>query len=456
MKVVPFLFCITIYREAPDNIMLHCCNSAVVNSILVYKILIMKTKAKGINPRFALLIPLRQIAGFICIGFILICTGCNDDREPVASVYEYIKPSYSPIHLKVVPDTLVFKLSESMFNEVESYNIFVQDGVTYFAVHDKRGKSINIYNFASRDLVKRYFFKDMFPTERLYKNSMYVKNFDSIFVTNNVSLCIFDKNGVRKKTINFFDESRTPKPAFKVTSPPVLKGDTLYMGVNTHVSETSLDELKRWKAMYQFNLHTRKFAMVYHYPRQYQENFFGNSFLYCYYCYNDRGNVVFSFAADTVIYETNFTDYHKAYYAKSRFQQANIDPVPEQTLVKKEGSKAFLLRDSYNVILFDPYKKRYIRIARQKMSEADVEARKGTYTTSAIIFDDNFKIIGESELNDTFALGSVFFTPDGNMYARVMSKDENALRFVRLTYSEEPAHAETPPVSTAYHIAPHK
>jgi hypothetical protein len=154
------------------------------------------------------------------------------------------------------------------------------------------------------------------------------------------------------------------------------------------------------------------------------------------YCVNDKGNLVFSFSADTSIYETNLEDYHVAYYGKSRFQEEDISPVPETELEKDNGFKQLTIRDSYGPIYYDSYKKRYLRVARQKISGELYETNKWERRSSFIIFDENFRIIGEGRFPADLSYSSIFFTPEGRIYSRVNIKDEYALHFVRLAYEE--------------------
>ena len=106
-------------------------------------------------------------------------------------------------------------------------------------------------------------------------------------------------------------------------------------------------------------------------------------------------------------------------------------------MLNDKGFENYLLRDSYGPIYFDPYAKRYLRVARSSISKADVDAKIRIKKQHLIIFDDQFKIIGESPVNDSMYLHMVFFTKEGNIYARTNAKDEYALHFVRLVYNDK-------------------
>jgi hypothetical protein len=179
--------------------------------------------------------------------------------------------------------------------------------------------------------------------------------------------------------------------------------------------------------------------LYYHLPELYQNNLYGFNFLNYNYCYNNHGRFVFSFPADTNIYETDLAGCHVAYYAKSRFHSGNITPVSKEELQGNDaGYKQYKLRDSYGPVYFDPFRKRYLRLAKQKISAADYTNKKLERKESVIVFNENFKIIGELEITDDFAFSTLFFTSNGDMYARVKPGDEYALHFVRLEYKEDP------------------
>jgi hypothetical protein len=170
----------------------------------------------------------------------------------------------------------------------------------------------------------------------------------------------------------------------------------------------------------------------------YQYSLYGDHFLDYNFCLNNKENFVFSFPADTNIYESNLSDYHVAYYAKSLFQQKPITPLTIADLKEDEIKfKQYKIREAYGSIFFDPFKKRYLRLAKQKIDEADYDAKNRDRKQSIIIFDENFRIIAESEVPTNLAFNTLIFSSTGSMYIRVNSSDENALHFARLAYIEK-------------------
>jgi hypothetical protein len=364
----------------------------------------------------------------------LLHISCQESATTVTSTYKYIKPAYSDIQLLPQADTLHFSLSDNSYNEIKSFNYFIHKGVAFISFLDGRSQCVTVYDFSTQQRIKKIKLKKWLKNQPLYKNSVYIRNFDSIFITNQTTLYLFDSTGNLKKSIDFDDKKYA---VFDNSRPMVIQQNLLYMGVRPYVSETSLPELKRWRLLYEFDLQHATKHLAYSLPEIYQKNLYGYNFLDYSYCYNNKGNVVFSFPADTNIYETDLRNYHMAYFGKSRYQIGNIAPVPEDAIKNDKAYREYRLRDSYGSIYYDPFKKRYLRLARQKVSETDFQAKTGIKKQSIIIFDEYFKVIGEPSVIGDFSFSSLFFTEKGQMYARVNSKDEYALNFIRLAYVED-------------------
>jgi hypothetical protein len=372
---------------------------------------------------------------YIQLVFILLCFSClkcGDKPETVPSTLTFIKPAYQNIRLEQFGDTLHFRLSKNTYNEIKSFNYFEDNGIPYLSFYDRRSESVCIYNFSNQHRVKKLYLKKVFSDQKMYKTSVYTKNFDSIFVTNNYSLYLIDSASNKKSSIDFFQRSEA-MPFFENQVPVAIRNNKVFMGVRPYVSESSLNKIKEWRIVYEFDMQNNKKELYYGVPSIYQSNLYNDRFFAYGYCLNDKGNFVFSFPADSNIYETNLTDYHKAYYGKSRYQQSPILSFSNQELKEDDSRKPYVLRDSYGPLFFDSYNNRYLRVAWQKLTEEEL-ANNVKRKQSIIIFDNNFRIIGESELDNKIYAPSLFFADKGTMYFRVNPEDENAVNFARLTY----------------------
>jgi len=381
---------------------------------------------------------MKQYIIYIGLCWMICCLpnyGCREASGNVSSKYNYLKPVYDKIELRPQSDTLNFQLEDSNYNNIGSFNYFNQNGKELISFYDKNSKSLLIYDFNSRNQILRIPFKKWFVGERFKKVYTYVVNFDSIFVITDKRLFMVDSSSRIKKGIELFNDPKQ-KALCDNETPAVLQGNMLYMGVEPALNETSLKEHQQWKVVCGFNLINDEKELLYELPLIYKKDLYGYPFMnYCY-CINDRGNFVFSFPADTSIYETNFKDIHNAYFGKSFLQTETIAPLTKKQLENGDSYKEYNLRESYGSIYYDPYNKRYIRLAKQKINESDFMAKNRIRGRTLIIFDEQFKIIGESPLADKYEPKSIFFTPNG-MYARFHYSDEQAIHLVRLNYSDK-------------------
>jgi len=375
-----------------------------------------------------------EIIKLISISVIFI--GCHPKENIVQATYKYIEPVYGEIKLAPVEDTLRFPLNEHTYKRIEALNLFKDHSTVYLAFYDRGSKSLNIYDFYSSRLIKRTSLYSWIKKKKLDKASLFVKNFDSIYITTMSSLYLLDSSGVIKKKMEY-PEDLSRRPYITSTAPAIFKGDMMYMMVKPSINDKSLEAQRQWRVLYEFDINNEKKTRYYPLPDIYQNNFWGYAFVDYGYCVNDKGNFVFSFAADPNIYETNLSNYHVAYFGRSKFQKGDISPVSKELLQKEDGYKVYSLRDSYGEILFDPYRKRYLRLAKQKMTEADFQSHTVRKKRSIIVFDENFKLIGESPLDTDLSFDFTLFLDDGSIYTMAKTNDENVLYFVRLVYNDE-------------------
>src|SRR5262249_25514923 len=162
------------------------------------------------------------------------------------------------------PDTITIPLNENTFNAIKSVNVFTKDGKDYLAFFDQRSESLNIYLLQTSQLAKRIPVKK-YLHQSLYKTTVYVKNFDSIFITNQNKLFLLNSVEKIKKSVDFIEKKHNnPYALFDNSNPPVFYGKYLLAGVRPYVKETSLSALQEWKVLYAFDLHNKKAVLRYH------------------------------------------------------------------------------------------------------------------------------------------------------------------------------------------------
>src|ERR1044072_1136567 len=187
-----------------------------------------------------------------CIISSIVYIGCKENPTTIASTYVPITPAYNDIQLVPQKDTLKFFLDEYTYNVVRSFNLFKDHNKPFYAFYDRGSKTLNIYDFPTRRLIKKTSLKKWVNTSKLDKLSIYVKNFDSILVTTRTKLYLFDSSGDSKKK---FELNSVTEPALITnTAPPVFKDNSIFIGIPCSFSSASLEQQKHWRVLYGFDL----------------------------------------------------------------------------------------------------------------------------------------------------------------------------------------------------------
>jgi len=372
---------------------------------------------------------------FLLLGLFTLLLSCRDDNK---AQMKYLTPVDKNINLNTTGDTLVFNLPADSYNRIRSFNYFIDHENEYISFYDKQSASVNLYEFNSGALIKRIPLKSYLPHRKFEKyTTVYYKNLDSLFVMNGITLYLLNN---AMKVTDSFEFQRNPFVAFasfKNGNPPIFLGDKMYTIAKPYLSTQDKKEYIKWRAMYELDLKNNTTELKYRMPQVYQDSLLGYNFFETSYCFNNKGKIVFSFAADSNIYETDLEGYNTAYHGKSAFQKSSLNAATMAELNDEEDvNKYYLLRDSYGGIYFDPYSKRYLRIAEQKITESEYILGKKEKNKTVLFFDEDLRAIGETKLAGDIELSTILFTRNGHMYIRTGFKAENALYFVRLEYGE--------------------
>lgn len=370
---------------------------------------------------------------FIFASFI----SCQEDGVQKVSYSPIQAPRYDNISMEITTDTIHLPLNDTTYNTISSMNLFIDHQKEYLSIFDDRSGSVNIYQLDSQKLIKKVLPKNYLRENKLYKTSVYCKNFDSIFISNNMhKLFLLDTSGIVHRAFTFPDRSRSVATIFENYRPLIRKKELIYTGIRPTGLLSSKKELMKWKVLYCFNFDKVKTSTHYYLPERYRSSFYSYNYLDYSYCINDKSNIIFSFPADSNLYETDLNNMNLAHFGKSRFQQGDIKPVKDSEEKDDLGYKQFMLSDGYGPVYYDSYNKRYCRVFRKKLSEADFNSKKHA-KKSIIIFNDALEIVGEWEIPEGISTSTLFFAQDGSMYCRVKNNDEYALHFVRLRYKEK-------------------
>ena len=369
---------------------------------------------------------------FYFITALVVLTGCKNNNE---AVYNYIPPSYLSETIEATEDSMMLDLDSINVLNIRSLHYFKEDGTAYLSFYDKSSMSVNIYDFASLKLKKRLFIKDIFG-RKIIRPLAFVKSMDSIYLTNNITFYRADRDGNLRDSIPFPRLPVFAMPYYGSRSVPVVMDGVFYTAATEELSIKNGEDRKNWKVLCKFDLNKHKPGLTYSLPAPYLENEYTYDFFNVYYCANDRRKIVFSFPADTCIYETDLLKEGTRFYAKSRFQTTDITSAvtmgPQDD--DKAKKKQYLFNDSYGPLYFDPFNRKYLRISERKISKEDYLNRAWWKKKSIILFNDQFKIIGESKIDDKIDISALLFTDDGKVLARKQIADLHKLCLVNLQY----------------------
>ncbi len=362
----------------------------------------------------------------IIIGYNTSCKNSDNGERGLSYLTLSIKPGETKIS---------FPLDDESFPTSTAFNFKQYKTESYLAFSDNMNNSVLVYNFKSRGLVKKIHLQRSFKAF-----SAYFQNFDSIFIITNKSIWLIDSSGAFLKNINSeAGSSVLPVQIYAGNSaPPYFTDTALYVAAYPDLVDSKIEDMQRWRVLLKTSFQKTKDEVLLALPDVYRKSLFGANFLFPSYCVNNKHELVFSFAADPTIYVYDLKNKPKDYFGQSRYLSLVIPPVKTAKALEgsEETAKTYLLRDSYGAIYYDPYTKRYLRVAQKKLDEKTYLSKKWTKEHSLIIFDDNFQIIGESPVPKNINLNTLFITPSGIFVRDDAVKDENNLHFIKMEYEK--------------------
>ncbi|MRG47686.1 DUF4221 domain-containing protein [Chitinophaga sp. SYP-B3965] len=390
---------------------------------------------------------------FIVYLFItpLICKGCKEEPKSnlVESSYEYIDPEYDQVSIEATPDSLHFLLSDHFYSSLRSFNAFSSGDSTYVSFFNKQARAIGIYDVENQRVAGYVELADSIIGKRMDNVTVFCYNFDTILVATKTKLFLIDSSGKILSSFKLFGDYLASKDLqgqkrlttqinLDNTKPPVFKDNVLYSAIRpAYYTNRTLSAQRRTHIAYAIDLRGNKASLLYNFPRSYWEKYFGYYFIDFYFCRNDKEDFIISFSGDSNIYATDLAGISHSFTGKSNLLKGDISPLGRETDSSVVEIKHFMSSDKYGPIYFDTYRKRYLRAALQgNQGDDQTSSRKEEINQSILVFDEKFKIIGESKLPGDISLRHMFITPNGKIYARTRMRDEYRIHFVRLEYKE--------------------
>lgn len=377
---------------------------------------------------------MKRITLIECILVISMITSCRLNNNPPA-VYTVPSAPASSCQLVATQDTIVFKLSEEAFGDIESWNVRWVDTQTIVSLFDQFSLTISEYAYPSLKRIKVIDLSRYFKAGEI--KSAYIQDYQNIYLTSRSKLYVTDTSGKIKSKFDFGSPGNSKTAKIMPGNPLTFKDNKVFLSLYPGVDRTSKLAMRKWEIMWSADLENKTIDTRYHFPGMYFDNIYIAPFLSSSYCVNDSGRFVISFTADTLLYETDLKNYHRAWFAKSRYEKKARQSVPrDKTVTALEEWKIHVTNNTYGAVFYDRARKRYLRLTRAASPENEIHHKDFRSLSRVIILDKNFHIIGESDLPKTVAFKNSLFTPDGNIYSRIKSKLGDEITFIRMEYRE--------------------
>lgn len=372
------------------------------------------------------LIFMKSYIFYLLIFFSLFFYNCKEKNESEPHlVYEGI---YS---IKLPNNTALASILKIMINKDKS--------TEYFSLFDGPYRTIYIYSFKNKNLIKTITIKDSIYDS--YEGSYYVHNLDSIFLlelfSNNIYL--IDGNGNTIKKIPLRDkkflesENKNNNKYIPFACDASNSNGFFYYNGKVYLSSTgnaSVDFSENCRDIFEVDIKNNKSSLVFKKPELFYTGYWGYNLQHSLQLiFNPINNMfIVSYGADHFVYETNFESINKKASVDSKYLK-NIKPFglnQPSTYSKNTSIDNYdLTNGSYSRMYFDEKNKIYLRFVNIPLSKEKLEEGQKTGINNAqrsvIITDTKFNKITEFMLNDSLSIpvfihdGKLFFN-DNNMY----------------------------------------
>lgn len=358
---------------------------------------------------------------------------CNIIKDANNSKYKEVQAIKSNKKLTYESTSHKIGWRDSIVYSAKEYDVTYQNGNSYFVIIN-RGRELVAFDLSTQEKIFDIpSSKLSFPIDLGEIASVYVHNFDSIFVAQTYQITLLDSLGNIKSQIPVNDGSSKYTIGNLHGGSPVFydaKMESLYF--QTYCWKCPQHKTSRYKSHIssQFNLKTKQISPVpITYPILYQENYYGFA-EQVYGTYIDSLNI-YTFPMTPNIYVYNrYTKNRQEFGGKSQYQK-QLPPVLSRR--QKDDDKAKIEHFSraafYYKVYHNPFQNYYYRFfspALSEKNEDDLFTKYGDREHILMIFDEQFKLIDEIKLEGKHQVFFTFCTPEG-LYVNRIEKDKKGL-----------------------------
>lgn len=341
-----------------------------------------------------------RISHFLLIAALWACQSGGTDKTDRNEGSELVQRIDSVVLAPV--GQKVFELDSSTSYQTLFMDLFSDQvtGKRYLLYENRLKSSIQFYDFEKGLLARELLLDRDGPNGVGKMRGFYVKSLDSIFVMSSklYQLVLVNGEGTVLKRYPLINHDTHVNdwslPAIYTSSPGIAHGD-----VFTFVAYPETKPYEQKHPILEFDLSDSTNRLVYKYPAAYRAgDYWGTMIFGISMTKSPKGTIVYSFAADPSVYETDHKTFNEAHYAGSQYFERTESWDKDTPDGSEQG---YVLRDYYQNILYDPYRHVYYRSVHLKLPALNVNNERNTIWNkpiSVIILDENFRIIGETLL----------------------------------------------------------
>lgn len=262
-----------------------------------------------------------------------------------------------------------------------------------------------------------------------------VHSLDSIFVYNYWagSLWLLDSTSTITNKWTIVQEKNYKYPLYPRTirySPIIYNLNHIILS-GSNYGHTVGAEAKDNPVSLKLNLENNTITPISSYPEHYRKANFGGE--HCKLIYHTLGreqSIVYSFPMDNYLYRySDKSDSLQRIYAGSKYiQSIKSSDLPYSKMKKdnKKGIQYYVSQSTYANIIYDKYRNLYYRVAEHPIKDWKINSRTFIKPFSIIILDQNFNIIGESEVidNGSYNRDNLHCTPEGLIIQKYDSNED--------------------------------
>jgi len=375
---------------------------------------------------------MEKIMLLIAIFFLQSCSVIMDNSQVSYKEIETLKSEK-----KVTYEKMFYKKGwkDSIQYTTKEYDVTYQNGNSYLIAKNIGENRLIGYELNTQEKIFEIPPNKLsFPIEQGEVASVYVHNFDSIFIAQTYQLTLLDSTGNIKSQIPLNDGSSKYALGNLHGDSPVFydsRMESLYF-------QTYCWKCPQHKTSYytshvssSLNLKTKEVqALPISYPMSYQENYYGFA-NHVYGTYTDSLNIyTFPMTPNIYLYNRYTKDYQEL-GGKSEYQKQSPYALSRQ---QKDDDKAkiehFNRATLYYKVHYDPFRKYYYRFFSPALPEKNEDGLFTKYSDRdhiLMIFDEQFKLIDEIKLEGKHQVFFTFCTPKGLYVSRIDEKEGKGL-----------------------------